>query len=268
MVAKRSDKLTLAELLVSRGFAANHEQAKRLCLAGEVHSGDRLLSHPGELLAANAKIFVASRKQYVSRGGDKLAGALAAFAYDPYGKYCLDVGASTGGFSDCLLQAGAAFVSAVDVGYGQFDYRLRNDRRVKVFERTNISKVEASAIGAPFELIVADVSFSPLGRLLPKLADCGESESCLIALCKPQFELPKEIVKSGVVREPKEHILALESFQEAAKSSGWGIVALTPSPIRGAKGNIEFFFSAILGGAPAKIDIVRTVEAAHARYTC
>jgi 23S rRNA (cytidine1920-2'-O)/16S rRNA (cytidine1409-2'-O)-methyltransferase len=159
---------------------------------------------------------------------------------------------------------------AVDVGYGQFDFRLRNDPRVQLYERTNITRANPAALGAPFELIAVDVSFSPLARLLPLLEIYGESGSDLIALCKPQFELPKACVKTGVVRERNAHVQALESVVAAAEHSAWGLKALTYSRLRGAKGNIEFFFWATLGANPATIDtmaISAVVDKAHSDTT-
>ena len=227
---------------------------------------DDVLTHPGQRLPASIKLSVCQRKPYVSRGGEKLAGALSDFNYRPEGLRCLDVGASTGGFCDCLLKANAAAVTAVDVGYGQFDFALRNDPRVTLYERTNIYKVEPNSISAPFNLIVADVSFSSLARLLPVLEACGETKSDLIALCKPQFELPKAFVKAGVVRESSKHIQALEQVIQAAQNTCWGLQALTYSHLRGPKGNIEFFFWATWGANPATIDADIVVHQAHRNF--
>jgi 23S rRNA (cytidine1920-2'-O)/16S rRNA (cytidine1409-2'-O)-methyltransferase len=260
-------KPRLDELLVARGFFASADAAARACLAGRVRSGDTLLTLPGQRLLGDMELSVVDKPAFVSRGGEKLAGALADFDYHPQGLRCLDVGASTGGFSDCLLKAGAALVVAVDVGYGQFDYGLRNDERVILHERTNISTVSPASLKAPFDLIVVDVSFSPLARLLPLLGACAEAGSDLIALCKPQFELPRSLVGTGVVRERDAHIQALEKVIAACARTDWGVRGLACSRLRGAKGNIEFFFWATWGATPATIDAGAVVKAAHRRFT-
>jgi 23S rRNA (cytidine1920-2'-O)/16S rRNA (cytidine1409-2'-O)-methyltransferase len=256
-------KMRLDELLVRHGFFADVGAAERACLAGVVRSGEVLLTQAGTRLAVDAQLSVAEPRRYVSRGGEKLAGALEDFGFMPRGLRCLDVGASSGGFSDCLLQAGARAVTAVDVGYGQFDFRLRGDARVSLFERTNISKVQPNDIGAPFELIVVDVSFSPLARLLPLLEACGSVGSSLIALCKPQFELPKSLVANGVVRDSGAHVQALRHVLRAAGQTNWGVHAIACSHLRGPKGNLEFFLWATLGANHAIIDIERIVREAH-----
>jgi 23S rRNA (cytidine1920-2'-O)/16S rRNA (cytidine1409-2'-O)-methyltransferase len=253
----------LDELLVLQGYYANQDEAARACLAGSVRAAGRLLAHPGERLAEGTPLEVALPAKYVSRGGEKLAGALRHFALDPSGLRCIDVGASTGGFTDCLLKAHASMVAAVDVGYGQFAYSLRKDNRVRLFERTNISKASPAELGAPFALIVADVSFSPLARLLPVFEGLAEEGSELIALCKPQFELPKALVGSGVVREKPAHTQALEAVLGGLEKTAWGARGLTHSPLRGAKGNIEFFLWATFGASTATINVEEVVEEAH-----
>lgn len=180
--------------------------------------------------------------RFVSRGGLKLEGALEAFGIDPSGRRCLDAGASTGGFTDCLLQKGAATVCAVDVGYGQLAWSIRQDERVDVHDRTNLRHVSPSELGGPFHLVVADLSFISLCKVGPALAGLSANDSDLVLLVKPQFELGKEEVgKGGIVREAEGHSRAIRDVVECLTTIGMGTVAVTASPIRGAKGNREFF---------------------------
>jgi 23S rRNA (cytidine1920-2'-O)/16S rRNA (cytidine1409-2'-O)-methyltransferase len=179
-------------------------------------------------------------KAYVSRGGDKLAGALDAFGIDPAGRVCLDVGASTGGFTDVLLQRGAARVIAVDVGYGQLAWSLRQDSRVTVLERVNIRNLDR--LPAPADLAVIDVSFISLRLVLPRVRELLSPPGDVVALVKPQFEVGKGAVgKGGVVRDPAQHGQVLGELRQFAQESGYEVAAEIPSPILGAKGNREFF---------------------------
>lgn len=178
---------------------------------------------------------------YVSRGGKKLAAALEAFEIDVAGRRALDVGASTGGFTDCLLQRGAKSVAALDVGYGQLDWKLRTDERVTVIERTNFRHADPAALGAPFDVVVADVSFISLGTLAPALRAAGGSATDYILLVKPQFEVGKDQVgRGGIVRDPDLHRDAIESVAAALQRAGVGLRSAVASPIAGAKGNREF----------------------------
>ncbi|MDR3053207.1 MAG: TlyA family RNA methyltransferase, partial [Coriobacteriales bacterium] len=237
-----SRKLRLDELLVARGHFASQGQAARAIVAGTVKSASELLSKPGLLVDATLPLTVEQPKRFVSRGGEKLAGALADFGFSVAGLHCIDVGASTGGFTDCLLQQGAAWVKAVDVGYGQLAWQLREDARVTVFERTNIKEVEPALLGAPFDLAVADVSFIGLARLVPVLARLLGEGGSLIALVKPQFELPRGSVgQRGVVVKPAAHTAALEQVLAGLEGTALEPCGLTFSPIKGPKGNIEFF---------------------------
>jgi 23S rRNA (cytidine1920-2'-O)/16S rRNA (cytidine1409-2'-O)-methyltransferase len=247
-------------------MSATVADAERTVLAGDVLGADAVLTQPHMLVDPACELRLRPRRRYVSRGGDKLAGALDSFAVDPRGLRCLDVGASTGGFTDCLLQRGCASVVAVDVAYGQFAWQLRNDGRVTVLERTNIRDVDPLRIGAPFDLIVADVSFTPVRTLFELLSTLLEDGAPLIALVKPQFELEaSEVTDGGIVRNPEAHARALVSAVEAARKAGLEPQALAPSPIKGQKGNIEFFLLAQRAGIPATIDIRTVVERAHAR---
>jgi 23S rRNA (cytidine1920-2'-O)/16S rRNA (cytidine1409-2'-O)-methyltransferase len=179
--------------------------------------------------------------RFVSRAGAKLEGALKAFEVPVAGRRAVDVGASTGGFSDCLLQMGVDQVVAVDVGYGQMHNRIRTDKRVIVVERTNIRHADPEVLGAPFDLIVADLSFISLALVAPQLADLGSLASDWVLLVKPQFEVGRELVgKGGIVRDPEAHVLAIEQASSALASSGIGVVGLIVSSITGTEGNREF----------------------------
>ncbi|MBE0476001.1 MAG: TlyA family RNA methyltransferase [Coriobacteriia bacterium] len=252
-------------VLTSRGMFASREQARAAILAGEVRSGGERVVKPGQLIEEDADLEVAEAPRYVSRGGVKLAAALEAFGVEAAGKHVIDVGASTGGFTDCVLQRGAAAVAAVDVGYGQFAWSLRNDPRVRVFERTNIRDADPDAIGAPFDLAVVDVSFIGLGKVLPAVAALLSAEGEALALVKPQFEAGKgRVGKKGVVREAAVHLEVLERVLSDAREQGFEVRGLTFSPITGPEGNIEFWVRLGRGGRPAAVDVARVVEAAHA----
>jgi 23S rRNA (cytidine1920-2'-O)/16S rRNA (cytidine1409-2'-O)-methyltransferase len=260
------EKTRLTELLVTRGLSASIAEAERAIRAGEVLGANAVLTQPNLLVDPACEIRLKTRGNYVSRGGDKLAGALREFSFDPRGMRCLDVGASTGGFTDCLLRHGAASVVAVDVAYGQFDWQLRNDERVTVVERTNIRDVDPTRIGAPFDVVVADVSFTSLRGLFPLFASLLLDGGALISLVKPQFELTSaEVGTGGVVTEPASHAHALDLVIQKVRASGLALQAATFSPIKGPKGNIEFFLLAQRAGIPVTIDIQDVIEHAHAR---
>jgi 23S rRNA (cytidine1920-2'-O)/16S rRNA (cytidine1409-2'-O)-methyltransferase len=265
-------KMRVDDALVAGGFCSSRDEALRLCLAGRVQGASgTVLSQAGALIDAGTELRVAGHKRFVSRGGEKLDGALECFGLDVTGANCVDIGASSGGFTDCLLQRGAARVAAVDVAYGQFDWSLRGDGRVALFERTNIRDVEPAALGAPFDVVVCDISFSPLRGYfgiiegLMRGGDGARSLPALVALVKPQFELGLEKVKTGVITGLDLHVEALELVLEAL-----AVTALTPqglcfSAIKGAKGNIEFFLWAQYGGVPATIEVEKVVREAHRR---
>jgi 23S rRNA (cytidine1920-2'-O)/16S rRNA (cytidine1409-2'-O)-methyltransferase len=197
---------------------------------------------PSTLVAPEDPLSVgAPAARFVSRAGAKLEGALEVFDVPIAGRKAIDVGASTGGFSDCLLQRGVVEVVAVDVGYGQMHNRVRSDERVVVVERTNIRHADPAALGAPFDLIVADLSFISLALVAPQIAALGSSESDWVLLVKPQFEVGKKLVgKGGIVRDPEAHVLAIEQAADALSASGIGIVGLVVSSITGTEGNREF----------------------------
>jgi 23S rRNA (cytidine1920-2'-O)/16S rRNA (cytidine1409-2'-O)-methyltransferase len=223
-------------------LAKSREEAQRLVLAGQVRVGDRPAIKPSEGVAADEPLAVGVRPRFVSRGGDKLAGALEAFALDPAGRVGLDVGASTGGFTDCLLARGARRVYAVDVGYGQLDWRLRQDPRVVVLERHNVRRLEPGALPDPIEIVVVDVSFISLRLVLPRLPALLAADADVVALVKPQFEVGKARVgKGGVVRQVPLQQEAVEAVREAACGLDFVERGFLESPLRGPKGNREFF---------------------------
>jgi len=202
--------------------------------------------------------------RYVSRGGEKLEAALATFALDVRGLSCLDVGASTGGFTDALLAHGAARVVALDVGYGQLAWRLRNDPRVEVLERTNVRLLADDAFPEPFDLITIDTSFISLRSVVPAVIRFLCAGGAIVALVKPQFEVGRERVGNGVVRDPRLHRAVLRELREALSRVGAIAVDVTVSPLRGPAGNVEFFFLLRRSGAPIDdLRIDRVVDAAH-----
>lgn len=195
--------------------------------------------------------------RFVSRGGEKLAGALEDFGIPVQDRRALDAGASTGGFTDCLLQKGAASVAAVDVGYGQIDWSLRNDSRVTLHERLNLRYADVDDLGGPFDLIVADLSFISLCTVAPRLALLASPACDLILLVKPQFEVGKgQVGKGGIVRDPEQHRAALTRVIECLAEEGLGTISVTMSPIKGAKGNREFFVWARKGASTVQDDDV------------
>jgi 23S rRNA (cytidine1920-2'-O)/16S rRNA (cytidine1409-2'-O)-methyltransferase len=234
--------------LVRRGLAASRQQARALVEAGTVLVAGAPADKPGRLVSADEPVVVESTAQrFVSRGGDKLDAALDRFAVDVDGRRVLDAGASTGGFTDCLIQRGAAEVVAVDVGYGQLHPRLRADRRVTVLERTNVRHLEGAPLGAPFEVVVADLSFISLATVVPVLAGVLAAPGAdLVLLVKPQFEAGREAVRRGrgVVRDPALRRQALERAASALAAAGATIMGAMASPLLGPAGNAEFFLHA------------------------
>jgi len=227
-------------LLVERGLADSRERARALILAGKVHSGEQRVEKAGQLLASAAQLSVAQPPPYVSRGGLKLEHALSEFRLDVSGVTALDIGASTGGFTDCLLQRGAKRVFALDVGYGQIDLRLRSDPRVTVIERVNARYPFTLAEMA--QLATVDVSFISVEKLLPAVSAALREHAPVAVLLKPQFEAGRrEVRKGGIVRDPQVHARVLGRFIAWAVGHGFRLRGLVPSPILGAEGNREFF---------------------------
>ncbi|MBQ1024800.1 TlyA family RNA methyltransferase [Micromonospora sp. C95] len=255
--------------LVRRGLARSREQAVALVEAGRVQlrgvparKAAAMVDPADPLLVSGAD----PTSEYVSRGGHKLAGALAAFAPGGLvvtGRRCLDAGASTGGFTDVLLRADAAEVVAVDVGYGQLAWSLRNDPRVRVLERTNVRTLTPESIGGPVDLTVADLSFISLRLVLPALAACTRADGDLALMVKPQFEVGRERVGAGgVVRDPELRAQAVLDVATAAATLRLGLADLAASPLPGPSGNVEFFVWLRRDAPPADADRVRTVVAA------
>ncbi|HEX9604306.1 MAG TPA: TlyA family RNA methyltransferase [Myxococcales bacterium] len=233
-----------ADLLVQfRGLAESRSKAQALILAGEVVAGDHRVDKPGQLLDETVELRLKSGEalKYVSRGGAKLEHALDRFGLDPRGLVCCDLGASTGGFTDVLLQRGALRVHAVDVGYGQLHPRLRGDPRVVVHERVNARALSPRMLGEKCGAAVADLSFISLKLVLPALASVLEPPAWCAALVKPQFEAGREEVgKGGVVRDPAVHERVVEDVQGALRGLGFAVLGATPSPLLGPAGNREF----------------------------
>lgn len=226
-----------------RGFAATRDEAARIIMAGDVSVSGRRVDKPGEQLPADVELHVRAAAKHVSRGGGKLEAALDGFAVEVAGRVCLDAGCSTGGFTDCLLQRGAKRVYAVDVGYGQLAWSLRNDPRVVIFERTNIRALRRADLDPPPTLVVVDLSFVSLRSVLPALVDLCERPGELLVLVKPQFELPRALVSGGVVTDPALRARAVEEVAGAARRLDLGVRGPIESPLPGAEGNRELFLA-------------------------
>ncbi len=255
--------------LVRRGLARSREQAAALVEAGRVQVRGLLASKVAAMVDPADAVRVLGDDpslEYVSRGGHKLAGALAGFVpkgLRVVGRRCLDAGASTGGFTDVLLRAGAAEVIAVDVGYGQLAWALRGDVRVRVFERTNVRTLTPELVGGAVELTVADLSFISLRLVLPALSGCTSDDGDLVLMVKPQFEVGKERVGSGgVVRDPALRAEAVLDVAVVAADLGLGLAGVAPSPLPGPSGNVEFFIWLRRGGPVVDEQQVRSVVAA------
>jgi 23S rRNA (cytidine1920-2'-O)/16S rRNA (cytidine1409-2'-O)-methyltransferase len=261
-------KVRLDTLLARRGLFESRARAAASVMAGEVRlgTGGERAAKPGQLVAEDVDVAVDERPRYVSRGGVKLANALAATGVDPAGRRCLDVGASTGGFTDCLLQHGAAHVVALDVAYGELHWSLRTDERVTVVERTNARALEPAALPYAPDLIVADLSFISLAKVLPAVLAVAAGRFDALAMVKPQFEVGRERVgRGGVVREPEVRRDALGSVAAAARDAGAAVMGFAPSGLPGPKGNLEtFVWLAEAGRAGALGDLDAAVAAVEA----
>jgi 23S rRNA (cytidine1920-2'-O)/16S rRNA (cytidine1409-2'-O)-methyltransferase len=237
-------KTRLDRLLVERGLAESREKAQALIMAGEVLVNGQKASKPGQPVAADCVAAVLARPPYVSRGGLKLAGALAHFAIDVAGAVCLDIGASTGGFTDALLQAGAARVHAVDVGAGQLAWSLRTDSRIVVHEGINARELKPEDIGERVDFLSCDVSFISVTLILPAAVPLLQPQGQMVILIKPQFEAGKGLVgKGGIVRDPEIHKAVCEKVTRAVRQFGFE-TSIVESPIQGAEGNREFLLYA------------------------
>ena len=240
-----SKKARLDVVLVEQGLFESREQAKRAVMAGEVRLGDQVLTKSSVLVAPDAKLSVATPRKYVGRGGLKLEGALDHFAIDVDGAVALDIGASTGGFTDCLLQRGATKIYAIDVGHGQLAWKIRNDPRVVVREHLNARHLTRDDIPEPIDICVIDVSFISLTLILPNAFDLLSPTGVILALIKPQFELQREDVgRGGIVSDPELHEKAQRKVADFVAAQGHTVLGLVPSPITGTDGNQEFFLCA------------------------
>ncbi len=236
---KRAPRVRLDQALVERGLAPTRERARALVLAREVEVDGEVALRAAAPVNPTAELRVRSGQRFVSRGGDKLEGALAGTGIDPTGRRCLDVGASTGGFTDCLLQHGAAHVTAVDVGYGQLANELREDPRVTVVERTNARALEP--LDEPVDLVTIDVSFISLTTVLPAVLRSVRPGGDVLAMVKPQFEAGRDQVGRGVVTDPVVHASAVGGVAAWAVGRGLRVRGVVRSPLLGPKGNREFF---------------------------
>lgn len=254
---KPARKQRADQLLVERGLAPSRERARALVLAGKVYVGERRIEKAGDTVALDAALTLRGEDlPYVSRGGVKLAGALDTFAVELRGLVCADFGASTGGFTDCLLQRGAARVYAIDVGHGQLHEKLTRDPRVVVLDRTNARHLVAGSLPEPIDLVVIDASFIGMGKLLPAakavlrppVADHPPAR--LLAMIKPQFEVGPAQLKKGVVRDASLRSAAIERVAEAARALGFEVHAVRDSVLAGPDGNVEAFLWATRGADP------------------
>jgi 23S rRNA (cytidine1920-2'-O)/16S rRNA (cytidine1409-2'-O)-methyltransferase len=257
MTKERVDKV-----LVERGFVESRTRAQALILAGQVLVREQRIDKPGQLVDRDAEIRIKGETlRYASRGGLKLEAALREFEIDPGGKNCLDVGASTGGFTDCLLQHGAARVWAIDVGHNQIVWRLRQDARVAAMEGVNARNLNPDQFPVRFDLATIDVSFISLTKILPAVRPCLAEKADCIALIKPQFEAGKgEVGRGGIVTDPAKHRRVLKEIKDAAVAIGFVPVGLIGSPILGAEGNREFLIHLVLAGAAPDSSVDEQIE--------
>jgi len=253
-------KTRLDLLMAERGLTETRSLAQRMILAGRVRVDGELLIQPGKLLPPDSRIELTAPPPFVSRGGEKLAAALDRFGISPQGKVCADAGASTGGFTDCLLQRGAAKVYAVDVGKGILDWKLRNDPRVVVMEEQNARYL--ATLPESVDLLTADVSFISLKMLFPVLRGWMKADAEAVVLIKPQFEAGRRLVgKGGVVRDPAVHRSVLEDVLASAGNDGFSAAGLIPSPLKGPAGNIEFLAYLRLGEKSGEENIRKMITA-------
>ena len=264
----RTSRQRLDQLLVERGLVENRTRAQALVLAGRVRVGEgdgaRLDRKPGDLLDASVPVEVVTRDPYVSRGAHKLIAALDAFGIDPAGLTALDVGASTGGFTDVLLQRAARRVYALDVGRGQLADRLRTDPRVVSMERTNARTLAVGVLPEPIELAVIDVAFISLGLVLgPVISTFGPAGGRIVPLVKPQFEAGRESVPGGVVRDPAVHRQVLDRVVAQAQELGLAVAGVIASPLLGPQGNREFLLDLRLGAGAGEVTAIPAAQLAE-----
>ena len=262
-------KIRLDQYLVQHGLIQSRERAKAMIMSGVVFVNEQKVDKAGEMIKEDAKVEVRGHDiGYVSRGGLKLEKAMQCFPLTPKGKVCMDIGASTGGFTDCMLQNGAVKVYAVDVGYGQLAWSLRTDERVVNMERTNIRNVTLDQLAEPIEFFSVDVSFISLHHIFPVAQAITTPDAMGVCLVKPQFEAGKDKAgKKGVVRDPQVHLEVLEQFLVHAANAGFGVKDITFSPIKGPEGNIEYLgYLTTREVPPYTGDLAALVEQSHSAW--
>jgi len=261
-------KERLDRIVTERRLIRSRSRAQRMIMAGRVRADGQTIYRPGHMIDTEAEVEIVAQEPFVSRGGEKLAPILDTFRISPRGVTCLDVGSSTGGFTDCLLQRGARRVHCVDVGKGQLDWRLRNDPRVVVHEGINARFLTVEDVGESPELATVDVSFISLRLVLPPLAPILSSRSSLVVLVKPQFEAGRDRVeRGGVVRNPDVHTEILEGLHAFVDgATPWSVAAAAHSPLLGPAGNVEFFLllGAVEDEGDTSVDLPSVVASAHA----
>ena len=263
----KNEKIRIDALLVERGLAENLEHARALLMSGSVSVDGKRIDKAGQQVSADADLEVRGSREFVSRGGRKLAKALEYFEVSVSGIVCIDCGASTGGFTDCLLKNGARLVYSVDVGYGQLDWRLRNDPKVVPMERTNIRYMTADMLEFKPELAVIDVSFISLALVLPVVRGLLTEDGQALCLIKPQFEADRDSVGAkGVVSDPQTHMSVLSSFLRYCAKSGFYCKGITFSPIKGPEGNIEYLGRLCCQGENDTVDVEAVVRDSHAYF--
>ena len=241
MAGSSSKKVRLDKCLFDRGLVDSREKAKALILSGNVLVNGLMVDKAGASVSSDDALSIKNKMPYVSRGGLKLEQAVKEFSLDLKDKTAMDVGASTGGFTDCMFQNGAKKVYAVDVGYGQFDWKLRNDERVVLFEKTNIRHLEKASVPDPIDIVTIDVSFISLLKVLPNILNFLAPSAEIIALIKPQFEAGRqEVGRGGVVKDENVRLAVIENVKAGAIALGLEVIGVTTSPITGPKGNVEY----------------------------
>lgn len=252
-------KKRIDEALVERGILSTRSEAKRFIMEGKVLLNGNVVQKAGEKVSESDLIELKENKRFVGRGGEKLSYALDVFNINVKDKVAADIGASTGGFSDCLLQRGVKRIYAVDVGYGQFDYTLRNNEKVVLLERTNARYLTKEEIPEVLDIVVMDVSFISITKILPVLGPLTTNEADIVSLIKPQFEGKREYLKKGIVKEKRYHYEILKNLLHSITNMNFSVVDVTYSPIKGGKGNIEFFFHIRKNGSIVEMEVIDKV---------
>ena len=242
MSEKTAKKIRLDKLLFEKAIVESREKARAIILEGNVLVNGMVVDKAGALVKSDAVLAVKSKMPYVSRGGLKLEHAIKYLDIEIKGKIAMDVGASTGGFTDCLLQHGAKKIYAIDVGYGQFSWILRNDDKIVLLEKTNIRHLDHGLVFDEIDIATIDVSFISLLKVLPKVSEFLNPSGTIVALIKPQFEAGrKDVGKGGVVRDEKKRLEIVENIKNESKKKGFNVIGITKSPLKGPKGNVEYF---------------------------